>query len=129
MILRTARHTNNLDAIRNFYVEILGLRELGAFENHDGYDGIFLGIENSDWHLEFTISSEKAVHTFAADDFLVFYPKTQTSYDIIIKQIESRHLKIHSPRNPYWKNNGILIKDPDGFGIIVSNLKIKHSDF
>lgn len=42
MIFRVARHTNNITAIQDFYTQVLGLKLLGSFEQHDGYDGIFL---------------------------------------------------------------------------------------
>ena len=28
-------------------------------------------------------------------------------------------------KNPFWNENGVMIKDPDDFGVIVSNFKIK----
>ena len=34
-------------------------------------------------------------------------------------------IEILKSRNPFWNDNGIMIQDPDGFGVIVSNLKIK----
>jgi hypothetical protein len=52
MKVRFARHTNNLDAIKSFYIDVLGLDLLGGFENHNGYDGVFIGIPNTDWYLE-----------------------------------------------------------------------------
>ncbi len=42
MQVRVARHTNRLAEIVRFYRDGLGLREIGHFKDHDGYDGIFL---------------------------------------------------------------------------------------
>ncbi len=28
-------------------------------------------------------------------------------------------------KNPYWNRNGIMIQDPDGYNVVISNLKIK----
>ena len=68
MQLRIARHTDNFAPIIRFYVELLGLELLGSFENHDQYDGIFIGKKGENWHLEFTKSKELAQHSFDADD-------------------------------------------------------------
>lgn len=64
MIFRNARHTNQLESLVDFYSKIIGLEVLGRFENHSGYDGVFLGYLSADWHLEFTQSSEQVEHAF-----------------------------------------------------------------
>lgn len=46
MKLRFARHTNDLDKIKSFYINVLGFQLLGEFTNHDNYDGIFIGKTN-----------------------------------------------------------------------------------
>lgn len=48
MVLRVARHTNNLEIIENFYVNILGFEKLGGFQNHNNYDGSFIGKSDLD---------------------------------------------------------------------------------
>ncbi|MER2163157.1 MAG: hypothetical protein ABS921_03445 [Psychrobacter alimentarius] len=60
MKFRYAQHTNNLDSFISFYQNIIGLEKLGGFKDHNGYDGVFLGLPNQDWHLEFTYSNNKA---------------------------------------------------------------------
>lgn len=125
MIFRIARHTTKLDLVTDFYIKILGLEKIGSFENHNDYDGIFIGIKNADWHLEFTVSKDIPVHHFDEDDILVFYPKTQVEYDQIIDNIKKNDIKILEPKNPYWKENGILIQDYDGYNVIISHLKIQ----
>lgn len=128
MILRSARHTNNIAALQSFYTEILNLKVLGRFNNHQDYDGVFLGNDNENWHLEFTQSKEPANHRFDEDDVLVFYPQTKTEYDSILSTIEQGSIAIHQAKNPYWNENGILIKDPDGYGIIISNLRVENQE-
>ena len=49
--LRVARPTNNLAALRRFYVEGVGLRELYAFAGHDGFDGLLVGQPHASYHL------------------------------------------------------------------------------
>lgn len=76
-----------------------------------------------DWHLEFTTSKYNAKHTFDEDDLLVFYPSDQKEYLQIIKNIQQQNIPQHTPKNPYWSKNGILIQDPDGYHVIISHLK------
>jgi len=125
MDFRLARHTNNLNSIIEFYTNVLDFDILGQFENHENYDGVFLGKQGLDWHLEFTISSDKAEHTTDEDDALVFYPKTITDYEAILSNIEKFNIAKLQSKNPYWNRNGIMIKDSDGFYVIVSDLKSK----
>ena len=125
MILRVARHTDNLEKVINFYVDIIGLEILGNFKNHDGYDGVFIGKPNLDWHLEFTTSQEKPNHIFDEDDILVFYPKTRAELDSIMNKIRENNFEIRQSKNTYWNINGILIKDFDNHNVIISPLKIE----
>lgn len=125
MEFRCARHTDNLRAITDFYTNILMLEVLFSFENHNNYSGVFIGKTGHDWHLEFTSSHTRAEHSFDDEDLLVFYPTERTEYNSIIQRIETSGLEKLTPSNPYWSENGVMIKDPDGFGIIVSHLKTK----
>ncbi|MFV1884936.1 MAG: VOC family protein [Balneola sp.] len=125
MELRNARHTENLELIKEFYTQIIGLEVLFSFENHNNYSGVFIGKKDHDWHLEFTASKNKAEHKFDIDDLLVFYPASKGEYNKIVERIESNGIKKFKAKNPFWNENGIMIKDPDGFGVIVSNFKIK----
>ena len=125
MQFRIARHTNKIEEISEFYTKIIGLEILGNFKNHYNYDGIFIGKPHKDWHLEFTTTHEEVNHQFDEDDCLVFYPESQYEYDAIIERLEINQIEIIISKNPYWNTNGISIKDPDGFVVIISSLKIK----
>ena len=128
MKFRVARHTNRLDQLKDFYVNLIGLSVLGEFKNHSGYDGVFIGDTNLDWHLEFTQTAEPANHKFDEDDILVFYPENQTEYDNLLERLNTRNVVKSLAKNPYWQENGITIKDPDGYTVVISNLKIKVSE-
>ena len=123
MEFRNARHTNNLQAITDFYTSIMGFQVLFSFENHNGYNGVFLGIPGLDWHLEFTSSGDKAHHSFDQEDILVFYPTEKIVYDKIVERIYQNNLDVLKAKNPFWDDNGIMIQDPDGFRVIVSHMK------
>ncbi len=124
MQFRHARHTSRLNELKDFYTRIMGLEFLGEFKNHAGYDGIFIGKKNSDWHLEFTQNGESVSHVFDEDDLLVFYPETQKEFEEISSRIDFHKIEKIDPKNPYWKENGIMILDPDGFRVVISNSKI-----
>lgn len=125
MNFRVARHTNNLEAIKFFYTTVLGFDILGSFENHDGYDGVFIGKKELDWHLEFTKSDEIIKFDFNEDDSLVLYPTSKEEYNKIIKSLEINAINTIIAKNPYWNENGKMVLDPDGYRVIISNLKIK----
>lgn len=127
MEFRCARHTDNFADITAFYTDILGLQVLFSFEGHRGYAGVLIGKPDTAWHLEFTTSAVKAEHHFDPEDLLVFYPSSQEEYDHIIGKIETNNIKKYKAANPYWNDNGVFIKDPDGFGVIISNVRIQAS--
>ena len=120
MTFRYARHTTDLYRIEKFYTEIVGLEKLGGFENHNNYDGLFLGHNNSNWHLEFTTSTDHPKSKFDEDDILVFYVNSEIELTRIKKTIEHKNVSLEIPKNPYWKANGIMILDPDNFKVIFS---------
>lgn len=125
MTFRFARYTNNLEQLKSFYIDILGLELLGGFENHDGYDGVFIGKANENWHLEFTKSDEIVTFNFGEEDILVFYPNSKLEFELIHDRIESHSIKFIDSKNPYWNENGKMILDPDGYRVVISHLKIE----
>lgn len=125
MELRNARHTNNLKLIVEFYTNIIGLEVLFSFENHNDYSGAFIGKPGHQWHLEFTTSKNKAEHKFDDEDILVFYPTEKNEYEEIVESIEINNIEKIKAKNPFWDDNGIMFKDPDGFRVIISNMKVK----
>lgn len=128
MHLRVARHTNNLEEIEKFYVNILGFERLGGFQNHNNYDGVFIGKKELSWHFEFTQSQISAKHTFDEDDVTVLYPKTISDYTNLENKIKKHNITVIDALNPFWNENGIMIQDPDGYRIVISPLKAEISE-
>lgn len=126
MTFRYARHTTDLQKIEQFYTEIVGLEKLGNFEDHDNYNGLFLGHKNTNWHLEFTTSTEKPISKFDPDDILVFYVNTELELSNFKKKLDQKNIIPEIPKNPYWSQNGIMISDPDNFKIVFA---IEHLNF
>ena len=123
MFLRVARHTNNLEKIEDFYVNILGFERLDGFQNHNNYDGVFIGKTGLDWHFEFTQSETKADHKFDEDDIIVLYPDTIRKYNMLLESLLENDIPRITAINPYWNENGQMFQDPDGYRIVVSPLK------
>ncbi len=120
MTFRYARHTDNLESLKLFYTEVLRLEVLGSFEDHDGFDGVFIGRAFTDWHLEFTSTNESVAKNFDENNPLVFYVSSPIELDTIKKNIKLHNIPVHKHPNPYWsKHNAIFVKDPDGFPVIV----------
>ena len=124
MTLRVARHTNDLEKIEAFYINILGFERLGGFQDHNNYDGVFIGKPNLSWHFEFTKSNDVANHSFDDDDVIVLYPETISEYKDLINHI-NKTVAFIKPKNPFWSENGKMFLDPDGYRIVVSDLKTK----
>jgi catechol 2,3-dioxygenase-like lactoylglutathione lyase family enzyme len=116
MQVRFARHTDRLDAIVNFYRDGLGLAELGSFRDHDGYDGVFLGLPGTDAHLEFTSGGDRETPAPHPESLLVLYLGDAQTVDAIVSRVGSEPVE---PTNPYWKAQAVTLADPDGFGVVL----------
>lgn len=125
MDFRYARHTSKIESLIEFYTSVLNFEVLGKFENHDGYNGVFLGLKGENWHLEFTQNEEKPQSKFDEDDALVFYPNSPKAYDDILENLKKFEVPILEAKNPYWKNKGICFEDCDHYKIIISKEKMK----
>lgn len=120
MNLQVSRHTNKLEPLIHFYTQILGLKILGEFKNHNNYDGVFLGLPELNWHLEFTVSNQKPEHTPDKDDLLVFYCQDETQFQELQETFLQNKIAPVQPQNPYWKMNGITYNDPDNYRIVIA---------
>lgn len=120
MRFRVARHTASLQPVIHFYCDILGLEVIGNFENHNGYNGVFLGLKGLDWHLEFTTSADIPTHEPDEDDLLVFYQPSVKEYEVLKQKFEENHIPQVTAKNPYWNENGLVYLDPDGFGVVIA---------
>ncbi|RPG32271.1 MAG: VOC family protein [Muricauda sp. TMED12] len=120
MKFRYARHTDDLERITDFYIRVMGFQALGSFKDHSRYDGVFLGIPGRDWHLEFTKSDDRADHRPDRDDLMVFYMEDAMELETIRDRAVAAQVPIVVPKNPYWRDNGVELTDPDGFGIILT---------
>ena len=119
---RVARPTSQLQKVVEFYRDGVGLNVIGSFEGHDGYDGIMLGLPDASYHLEFTQHVEGSpCPAPTKDNLLVFYFPDKDARDKIVQRLNQMGYKEVAPENPYWKNAGVTIEDPDGWRIVLQN--------
>ena len=117
MQVRVARHTNRLDEVVRFYRDGLGLREIGGFRDHDGYDGVFLEVPGTGAHLEFTSGGDHAGSAEPhPESLLVLYLGDQAAVDDAAARLDASPVE---PANPYWAEHGLTIEDPDGFRVVL----------
>ena len=118
--VRVARPTNNLQEIVRFYGEGLGLKQIGQFQDHEGYDGVMFGMPDASCHLEFTQHIDGSpCPAPTKDNLLVFYIPNKDEIQRLHSHLTSMGYKEVEPENPYWKESGITIEDPDGWRIVL----------
>lgn len=120
--LRVARPTDLLDEVVRFYTVGLGLKPLGSFEGHEGFDGVMLGIPGASYHLEFTRKTgHVAGRAPTADNLLVFYlPDTEQWRDAVGRMVAAGYQPVSS-FNPFWDRVGRTFEDPDGYRVVLQN--------
>ncbi len=121
-ILRVARPTNRLDQVVRFYTEGLGLQILYRFENHDGFDGVMVGMPGEAYHFEFTHHRGHSVgRAPTQDNLIVFYLPEQLEWQQTIERMNAAGYKSVKSYNPYWDNKGVTFEDPDGYRVVLQN--------
>lgn len=120
--VRVARPTDQLDKIKEFYVDGLGLEVVGHFENHQGYDGLMIGLPGKVYHLEFTQHVDGSPCPAPThDNLLVFYMPDAKQIEVVVNSLDSLGYPVVEPENPYWVERGKTIEDPDGWRIVLMN--------
>ncbi len=120
--LRVARPTDRLDDVVRFYTDGLGLSRLGGFEDHDGFDGVMLGLPGAAYHLEFTRKrGHRAGLAPTQDNLLVFYVPDRAAWQRAVDRMKAAGYDPVSSFNPYWDRSGRTFQDPDGYRVVLQN--------
>ena len=118
--LRIARPVRDIEKTTSMYCRGLGLRVVGRFEDHDGFDGVMLGLKGSSYHFEFT---HHRIHSVlpspTPEDLLVFYIAAPTEWQTACARLLDAGFKQVSSFNPYWETRGRTYEDPDGYRIVL----------
>jgi len=121
--VRVARPTQKLNEILRFYVEGLGLSITDSFKDHDGYDGVMLGLPEHQYHLEFTQHRDIAPCTAPTrDNLLVFYFENHAEITQLKQSLESLGYSPVAPENQYWADKSITFEDPEGWRVVLCQL-------
>jgi hypothetical protein len=121
-VLRVARPTRQLAALADLYVRGLDFEVIGAFEDHDGYDGVILGHPGHPYHLEFT---HRRGHTIAAtpdpEQLLVLYLPDRDAWSRACTRMQAAGFRPVVACNPYWERQGRTFEDLDGYRVVLQN--------
>ena len=118
--LRVARPTDNFDEVMRFYIAGLGLEELGSFEDHDGFDGMMVGMFGAPYHLEFTRKrGHNAGRAPTKDNLLVFYLPDEKEWEAAVDRMVKAGYPPVPSFNPYWDQDGRTFEDPDGYRVVL----------
>ena len=118
--IRIARPTDQLKDLIHFYQDGLGLKIIGSFNDHEGYNGVMLGMPDASVHLEFTQHAKGSpCPAPTRDNLLVFYFDDHHDYLAAVDQLRGINAKEVEPENSYWLDKSISFEDPDGWGIVL----------
>ncbi|KAI1284091.1 prolyl endopeptidase [Xylaria sp. FL0933] len=122
--LRIARPTDSISSLLPFYVDGLGFEVKLTFSGHEGFDGVLLSSSTSGYHLEFTQHvSHKAGRAPTQDNLLVFYMPDEPLYQGAVARMRSAGFEPVKSFNPYWDRCGATFEDPDGYRVVLANMK------
>jgi catechol 2,3-dioxygenase-like lactoylglutathione lyase family enzyme len=120
--VRFARPTDKLDEVVAFYRDGLGLPVLGGFEDHAGYDGVFIDLPGTGAHLEFTTHVDGSpCPAPTLDNLLVIYTGDASGPVEYAERLREFGVEPVEPENPYWATVGALtFEDPDGWRVVIA---------
>jgi len=100
--LRIARPTEHLAQVLRFYIEGLGWSILDAFQDHEGIDGVMVGLPGAPYQLELTFKpGNPAGPAPTPDDLLVFYLSGKAEWQASVDRFLAAGYKPVSASNPY----------------------------
>lgn len=118
--LRIARPVRDLARATTQYTAGLGLRVLGRFDDHDGFDGVMLGWEGAAWQLEFTSCRTHPVAPQPTEeDLLVLYLPDSEEWQRIGADMVAAGFRIVPSFNPYWEVMGRTFEDAEGYRVVL----------
>ena len=104
------------------YCQGLGMRVIGTFENHEGFDGVMLGLPGTEYHFEFThCRAHPVVPSPTAEDLTVFYIPANSVWEGTCANMLSAGFKQVASLNPYWDARGRTYLDHDGYRVVLQN--------
>lgn len=118
--LRIARPADDPQALLRFYRDGLGLEVIGGFQDHVGFDGVFLGRRGWPYHLAFTTHrGHPAGRAPTQENLLVFYIPDAAEWQRIVDRMTGMGFVPVPSVNPYWEARGKTFEDPDGYRVVL----------
>lgn len=123
--IRFARQTNQLDALKRFYCDGLGLQILSSFQGHAGYDGLILGLPDRSLQLEFVQHEHGSDGTSPnRENLLVFYVSDVEAVQRMADKLTQMGYARVPSENPWWDDhNAITIEDPDLWRVVLQPIE------
>jgi hypothetical protein len=119
MHIRIARPVSNLVRTERMYCTALNLTVLAKFQDHQGFDGVMLGIPGMDYHFEFTHRAEHpVVPSPTSEDLLVFYIVDRQEWQSTCDRVVENGFVHVTSLNPYWDVSGRTFVDLDGYRVV-----------
>lgn len=120
--MRIARPVTHLEQTALMYCQGLELQKIAGFNDHDGFNGMMLGREDLDWHIEFTVCHHHPVQPSPTeDDLLVLYYPEHAEWERACARMKDAGFVSTPSFNPYWDANGQTFVDPDGYRVVLQN--------
>lgn len=120
-VLRVARACSDLGQARRFYCDALGLSVIAEFADHDGFDGLIVGLPGAGWHLELVVAHGATVARPSAEDLIVLYEPDRSAYERRLQQLRATGAAQVTSSNPYWDRCGATFEGPDGYRTVLAN--------
>lgn len=120
--LRIARPVRDLARAAAMYRDGLGLRVVGRFDDHDGFDGVMLAPAGAGYHLEFThCRAHPIAPAPTAEDLLVLYIPDARAWEASTARMRAAGFVQVESYNPYWERRGRTFEDGDGYRVVLQN--------
>ena len=118
--LRIARPVNDIARTADMYCRGLGLRVIGSFAGHEGFDGVMLGVPGAGYHFEFTRSREHPVAPSpTVEDLVVLYIPSVARWQAACASMLAAGFREVPAANPYWEVRGRTFADVDGYRVVL----------
>jgi len=122
-VLRVARASSDLAQAHRFYCVALGLQRVGAFTDHDGFDGLIVGEAGAGWHLELVHEHGARIGRRSPEDLIVLYEPRARNYQSRVARMRGAGCAPVRSSNPYWDRNGMTFEDHDGYRTVIAHLR------
>lgn len=119
--VRVARQTDQLEALKRFYCDGLGLEVIGSFTGHAGYDGLIVGLPGKEYQLEFVHHQDGSPgQSSNKENLLVFYIEDAAAAQQMVAKLNDMGYPSVPAENPWWDDhNAYTIEDPDGYRVVL----------